>query len=92
MFSPRRKIASIFDVIPYTQPKLHTGKTWYVDFVSYDPLEQKMKRKKYMLDGIKKVSERKNVPTSLSPTLTSSSEPGGLPGQKSPVQDNTHQS
>lgn len=61
MFSPRRKIASIFDVIPYTQPKLHTGKSWYVDFVSYDPLEQKMKRKKYMLDGIKKVSERKKT-------------------------------
>lgn len=79
MFSPRRKIASIFDVIPYTQPKLHTGKTWYVDFVSYDPLEQKMKRKKYMLDGIKKVSERKKRANELITNLNIKLRTGWTP-------------
>ena len=46
MFSSRKKSASIFSIISYTEPKLHTGKTWYIDFKSYDPVEQKMKRKK----------------------------------------------
>lgn len=59
MFSSRKKSASIFSIISYTEPKLHTGKTWYIDFKSYDPVEQKMKRKKYMLDGIPKVTERR---------------------------------
>lgn len=59
MFSARRKSASLSEIISYTVPKLHTGKYWYVDFKAYDPLEQKMKRKKYMLDGISKASERR---------------------------------
>ncbi|MCR8893471.1 site-specific integrase [Bacteroides sp. ET336] len=59
MFSSRKKSASIFSIISYTEPKLHTGKTWYIDFKSYDPVEQKMKRKKYMLDGIPKVTDRR---------------------------------
>lgn len=59
MFSARKKSASLSEIISYTVPKLHTGKYWYVDFKAYDPLEQKMKRKKYMLDGISKASERR---------------------------------
>ena len=46
-------------------PKLHTGKNWYIDFKAYDPLEQKMKRKKYMLDSIDKISVRKKRATEL---------------------------
>lgn len=48
-------------IVSYTLPKLHTGKNWYVDFMSYDPAEQKMKRKKYMLDGVAKVTERRKM-------------------------------
>lgn len=59
MFSSRRKGTSLKELISYTTPKLHTGKSWYVDFMAYDPLEQKMKRKKYMLNGISKVSDRR---------------------------------
>lgn len=59
MCSSLRKNASIQSVISYTEPKLHTGKTWYIDFTAYDPLEQKMKRKKYMLDGIPKLTDRR---------------------------------
>ena len=56
----RLKISqSIASVIPYTLPKLHTGKNWYVDFMAFDPLEERMKRKKYMLDGIPRKADRK---------------------------------
>ena len=52
MFSSKtRKGASLKEVITYTLPKLHTGKNWYVDFLAYDPVEGKMRRKKYMLDS-----------------------------------------
>lgn len=56
---------SLNSIIPYTLPKLHTGKNWYIDFKAYDPLEQKMKRKKYMLDSIDKISVRKKRATEL---------------------------
>lgn len=59
MCSKTRKGASLNEVITYTLPTLHSGKNWYVDFLCYDPLEGKMKRKKFMLDSIKKQSERK---------------------------------
>lgn len=60
MFSTRkRKGASLTEIVTYTLPKLHTGKNWYIDFKCYDPVDGKMKRKKFMLDSIVKVSERK---------------------------------
>ena len=59
MYSSRKKNASVFSIISYTEPKLHTGNNWYIDFYSYDPLEQKMKRKKYMLNGITKATDRR---------------------------------
>ena len=49
------------DVIPYTLPQLHTGKTWYVDFFCFDPVVGAMKRKKYHLDPYKTISERKGA-------------------------------
>ncbi|TCO88185.1 integrase-like protein [Bacteroides heparinolyticus] len=54
-----RKGASIYNVVTYTLPKLHTGKNWYVDFQCLDPVDGRMKRKKYMLDSINKVSDKK---------------------------------
>ena len=66
MFSERkRKGTSLYDVVTYTLPKLHTGKNWYVDFKCYDPLEGSMKRKKFMLDSITKISERKKRATEI---------------------------
>ena len=61
----KRKGSPLAEIIGYTLPQLHTGKTWYVDFMCYDPAEQKMKRKKYMLDGITKVSERRKRATDI---------------------------
>ena len=66
----KRKGASLKNLITYTLPKLHQGKNWYVDFKCYDPVEQKMKRKKYMLDGIEKVTDRKKRATEIITNLT----------------------
>ena len=65
MYNKTRKGASISEVINYTLPKLHVGKNWYIDFLCYDPIEGKMKRKKYMLDSIPKLSERKRRATEI---------------------------
>lgn len=51
--------ASRYEVVGYSLPKLHTGKRWFVDFLCFDPAEGKMRRKKYHLDGIKSVRERR---------------------------------
>lgn len=50
---------SLAEVLGFTYPKLHTGKSWYIDFCSYDPAQGKMRRKKYMLDSIGKITERR---------------------------------
>lgn len=57
--SKTRKGASINNIVDYTLPKLHTGKNWYVDFTCFDPADGRMRRKKYMLDSIDKISTRK---------------------------------
>ncbi len=75
----KRKGASVDEIIGYTLPKLHTGKNWYIDFKAYDPLEQKMKRKKYMLDGIDKVTERKKRATETIASLTNRLRSGWNP-------------
>lgn len=59
MCSKTRKGSPLHEVITYTLPKLHTGKNWYVDFLCYDPVDGKMRRKKFMLDSIKSQSARK---------------------------------
>lgn len=54
-----RKGASMGEVISYTLPKLHKSrKSCYVDFMAFDPATGGLKRKKFMLDGIKKASAR----------------------------------
>lgn len=55
----RRKLNSQFELQSFTYPRLHTGKSWYIDFLAYDPAEDKMKRKKYMLDNIPSIRERR---------------------------------
>ena len=54
----RAKGTPLINLIPYTVPKLHTGKTWYVDFFAFDPLSGTLRRKKYHLDSIPKKSDR----------------------------------
>ena len=62
-FSPTKKMPIPDDnsssaLIGFTLPRLHKGKNWYVDFFAYDPVSDRMKRKKYMLDRQKRSSER----------------------------------
>lgn len=55
----RRKLNSQSELQSFTYPRLHTGKSWYIDFLAFDPAEGKMKRKKYMLDNIPTIRERR---------------------------------
>ena len=57
-------------MIAYTLPRLHTGKNWYVDFTCFDPISRKMKRKKYMLDGIKNRNQRHTRAAELITAIT----------------------
>lgn len=57
-------------LIGFTLPRLHKGKNWYVDFFAYDPVTDRMKRKKYMLDRQKKHSERHIMATMLITNIT----------------------
>ena len=66
----KRKGASTDEILNYTLPKLHTGRSWYVDFMCFDPACGKMKRKKYMLDSIRKVSDRKERAAEIMANVT----------------------
>lgn len=66
----KRKGAPLHTVIHYTLPKLHTGKMWYVDFRALDPADGRMKRKKYMLSGIVKLSDRRRRAVELIANLS----------------------
>ena len=75
-FSPTKKMPihedflSTSQIIGFTLPRLHKGKSWYVDFFAYDPVSNRMKRKKYMLDRAKSRSERMKMATLLISNLT----------------------
>ena len=55
----RKKLSSQAELQSFTYPKLHTGKSWYIDFLAFDPAEGKMKRKKYTLDNIPTKTQRR---------------------------------
>lgn len=59
MCATRKNFSPKSEVLGFTYPKLHTGKSWYVDFFSLDPATGTMRRKKYMLDSIGKVTDRR---------------------------------
>lgn len=76
MFS---KSHTLNKLLQYTLPKLHTGKQWYVDFFCYDPVEEKMKRKKYMLDHIPKTADRRRMAAEIINTATARLRSGWNP-------------
>lgn len=69
MCATRKNFTPKSEVLNFTYPKLHTGKSWYVDFFSLDPAAGSMKRKKYMLDSIAKVTERRKRAAELIESL-----------------------
>ena len=50
------------ELLGFTYPKLHTGKKWFIDFFALDPLTGTMRRKKYHIDNIEKIGERRKYP------------------------------
>lgn len=60
----------MYSVTSYSLPKFHKGKTYYVAFQCFDPVEGKMRRKKYHLDGIKSKREREKRATELIANIT----------------------
>lgn len=56
--------------LDFTFPKLHVGKNFYVDFFAFDPASGSMRRKKYMLDGISGISNRRHHGNFLVAELT----------------------
>ena len=66
----RKKHNSLSEVLKFTYPKLHTGTKWYVDFYAYDPADGSMRRKKYHLDSIEKITERRRRANELVESLT----------------------
>lgn len=79
MYPYRKKGTPLNEVLSFTYPKLHTKKNWYVDFLAYDPAEGKMKRKKYMLDSIPKVTERRKRASELIESLMKQLRSGWSP-------------
>lgn len=69
MCALRKNFSRKSEVLSFTYPKLHTGKYWYVDFFSLDPATGSMRRKKYMLDSIPKVTERRRRAAELIESL-----------------------
>jgi len=63
----------------YSVPKLHTGKEWYVGFNAFDPVTQKMKRKKIKLNNIDGVGHRRKYAEGLIRRLLDKLEKGWNP-------------
>lgn len=53
------------EMLGFTYPKLHTGKKWFIDFFAFDPASGEMKRKKYHIDNIEKIGERRKKATEI---------------------------
>ena len=70
MCAARKKLNSLSEVLKFTFPKLHTGPKWYVDFYAYDPANDTMRRKKFHLDNIGKITERRKRANEMIESLT----------------------
>jgi integrase len=79
MYSYGKRFSSVKEVLKFTYPKLHTKKSWYIDFLSYDPAAGKMRRKKYMLDSIPKITDRRKRASELIEALTRQLRSGWSP-------------
>lgn len=61
---------AIAEVKGWTPPKFHLGKEVYVDFMAYEPLSGKMKRKKIMLGRIKGKKAQREYASGIIQRLT----------------------
>ena len=79
MCAARKKLNSLSEVLKFTYPKLHTGSKWFVDFYAYDPATGSMRRKKFHLDNIAKVTERRRRANEMIESLISLLRSGWSP-------------
>ena len=56
-------------VLNFTPPRIHSGKTTYIDFYALDPATNTMRRKKYMLDKYRSKKERDMMATAMISSL-----------------------
>lgn len=79
MYSIRKNFSPLSEVLNFTYPRLHTGKSWYVDFRAFDPASGTMRRKKYMLDRIPKLGDRRKRASELIESLLKKLRSGWSP-------------
>lgn len=63
MFLPEKGSSSKKGIVDFTMPKLHKGKKWFIDFYAFDPVQGRMRRKKYMLDHFESSKGRSEMAT-----------------------------
>lgn len=75
----RQRGASIYELTGWSPPKLHEGKCWFVDFVCWDPATQRMKRKKYHIDNLPRLRDRRRRAAEIICNLTRRLQSGWNP-------------
>lgn len=65
MLISEKQLLSRKEIVTFTLPKLHKGKSWYVDFFAFDPARDGLRRKKYMLNHYKTRKEKECMATIL---------------------------
>ena len=41
---PSKQKNELAQIVAYTPPRLYTGKEWYIGFMAYDPIQEKLHR------------------------------------------------
>lgn len=73
------KDSSLDKIKSFTYPRLVTGKDWHVLFYSYDPIQNKMRRKRIKLNHIIKIGDRRKYADGLMKRLIIKLEKGWNP-------------
>ena len=79
MCSSKKELLTNHPILGFTYPKLHKGKTWFVDFFVYDPCSDSMRRKKYMLGRYSSKREREMMGAILVSNLVEKLKKGWNP-------------
>jgi integrase len=65
MLVTRKELISEKAIVEFTVPRLHIGRSWYVDFFAFDPSLGKMRRKKYMLNHYHQQRQKRDIASIL---------------------------
>lgn len=79
MYTSDKELIACKSIVGFTFPQLHRGKSWYVDFFAYDPVSDRLKRKKYSLDRYRTQKERIAMGTMLISNLMEKLKAGWNP-------------